>query len=75
MRKKKILWYYGFYLFEDKIHDMNKNHCSNLHTYTEAKGVFILYEEQKPIKTDKILDLKKSKDNSTGASNGGHNTA
>ena len=40
--KKKIIWNYFFYLFEDEIQNMNKNCYSNFHKYTEAKSAFIL---------------------------------
>ena len=52
--KKHDLWYYLFNLFEDEIHNMNKTCYRNFHTYTEFKGAFILSEEQKTSKMNKI---------------------
>ena len=71
--KKKILWNYYFELFGDEINNINKTHYSDFHTYTETKSVFILSEEQKSIKMNKISETNKSEDNSYVASKSGNN--
>ena len=43
-RKNQIIWNYDLKLFEDEIYNTNKARYRFLHTYTEAKGAFILYE-------------------------------
>ena len=73
--QKQIIWNYDFDLFKDEIHNMNKKRYSNFHSYTEANSAFILAEERKTSKMNKIPDIKKSKENSTGAANGGNNKA
>ena len=52
---------------------MNKTCYRNFHAYTEAKSEFILSEELKTIKMNKISDTKKSECNITGAANAGNN--
>ena len=53
-RYMRRMLYYSFELFEDDIHNINKNSYINLHMYTEAKNEFILAEEQKDSKMNKI---------------------
>ena len=60
-------------MFEDEIHNMNKTCYSHFHPYTEAKNAFILAEEIKANKINKILETKNSKDNISGAANVGNN--
>ena len=53
---------------------MNKTRYSDFHTYTEAKSVFMLSEERKDSKMNKISETKKSKENSSGAAKAVNNT-
>ena len=72
-RKKQILWNYAFNIFEDEIHNMNKNQYGDFYTCTEAKSAFILAEERKSSEMKKRSETKKSNDNSSGAANAGNN--
>ena len=54
MRKNKILWNYDFDIFEDGIYNMNKSCYINLHKFAESKSAFILSEERKSSKINKI---------------------
>ena len=60
-------------MFEDGIHNTNKTCYSDFHPYTEAKNAFILAEEIKANKINKILETKNSKDNISRAANVGNN--
>ena len=70
--KKHILWNYAFDLFKGDIHNMNITLYGYFHTYTEAKSAFILGEEIKASKINRISKTKKSKDNISGAANSGN---
>ena len=67
--KTQILCNYAFEVFEDEIHNKNKNRYSNFHRYTEAKSLFVLSVERKASKMNKSSETKESKDNSSGAAN------
>ena len=67
--KKQILWKYAFELFEDLIHNSNKTHYRDIHTYTEPKSVLTLSEEIKASQMNKNSETKNSNDNSSGAAN------
>ena len=57
----KILCNYAFNISEDEIHDMNKTLYRNFRAYTEAKCAFVIAEEIKAIKMNKISETYKSK--------------
>ena len=67
------MWNYAFDIFEDEINNTNKTGYSYLDTYTEAISSFILLEEQKVRKMNKISGTKKTKDNNSGVVNSGNN--
>ena len=75
IRKEQILWNYSSGVFEDEVHNINKTCYRYFHTYTEDKGAFVVAEERKSSKMNKISYAKKSKDNSAGAANAGNNKA
>ena len=72
MRNKQIILNKDIKLFENEIHSMNKTSYTDLHTYTEVKSTFILAEERKSSKTNKISETKKPKDNRYGPANAGN---
>ena len=71
--KNRILCYYALELFEDEIHNMNKNCYSNFHVHTEDKSVLILAEEIKYSKMNESSETKNSKDNSSVVANSDNN--
>ena len=62
-----------FELFEDEIHNTNKTWYHDFHTYAEAKIAFILSEEIKSSKTNKISETKNSKENNSETAKAGNN--
>ena len=68
-----ILCNYAFNISEDEIHDMNKTLYRNFRAYTEAKCAFVIAEEIKAIKMNKISETYKSKEKNSGAANFGNN--